>query len=163
MIGGAIGCAWGIAGAMALPKPWQAWAIAFSIGISSVLILALALRQKHHPLRAFSARIYGMAVGLQLAAVLATIWLLEQLRLPHLLMPAIGFIVGLHFFGLWKATYLRVFFWTALTMCLVCGVAALLPGRTASGNIDLRRLVSGVGSALTLWGACAWGLLRRDA
>ena len=163
IIGAAFGCVWGIAGAMALPKPWQVWAVGFSIGMSSVLILASTLLQKRRPLRIFRARIYGMAVVLELAAILATIWLLEQLRLPHLLMPAIGFIVGLHFLGLWKATHLQVFFWTALTMCFVCGLSAFLPGTTADKTIDLRRSVAGLGSALALWGTCAWSLLTSDA
>lgn len=160
IIGVAFGCAWGIGGAMALPMPWQAWAIGFSIGISIVLISALALRHKHRPLAAsFRGRIYGMTVTFEVAAIFTLIWLLKQLALPHLLMPSIGFIVGLHFLGLWKATHLRVFCWTALTMCVVCGLAALLHGTTANGTIDLSRVVAGLGSALVLWGASAWSLL----
>jgi hypothetical protein len=162
-IGAVFGCAWGIAGATALPTPWQAWAIAFSIGISIVLILALSLPHKHRPLGAFRGRIYGMAVVFEVAAIFATIWLLKQLGLTNLLMPAIGFIVGLHFLGLWKATHVRVFFGTALTMCLVCGLAAFLPGTTANGSVDLRRVVTGLGSAVVLWGASAWSLLRPTA
>jgi hypothetical protein len=87
------------------------------------------------------------------AAILGTIWLLRQFALSQLLLPAIGLIVGLHFLGLWKATDLRVFLWTALAMCLVCGVAAFLPGATENGNIDVRRVVTGLGTALVLWGA----------
>jgi len=78
-------------------------------------------------------------------------------------MPAIGFIVGLHFLGLWKATDLRVFRWTAVAMCLVCGIAAFLPSATPNGNVDLRRAVTGLGCALVLWGASAWGLVRPNA
>jgi hypothetical protein len=73
--------------------------------------------------------------------------------MPQFLSPAIGFIVGLHFLGLWKATDLRVFLWTALSMCLVCGLAAFLPGTTENGSVDVRRAVAGLGSALMLWGA----------
>jgi hypothetical protein len=146
-----------------LPKAWQAWAIGFSIGISVVLMLALGFRYTHRPLDAFSGGIYGMAVAFELAAILATMWLLKQLALPQLRMPAIGFIVGLHFLGLWKASHLRVFVWTALAMCLVCGLAAFLPGRTANGNVDLCDVVTGLASAVVLWAASAWSLLRRSA
>jgi len=43
IVGVTFGGAWGIAGATALPHPWQAWSIGSSIGISAVLIVALAL------------------------------------------------------------------------------------------------------------------------
>ena len=99
----------------------------------------------------------GAAIGV------VTIWLLKLFGLPHLLMPAIGFIVGLHFLGLWKATDLQVFLWTAVAMCLVCGIAAFFPGATATGNVDLRRAVTGLGCAVVLWGASASSLIRPSA
>ena len=153
VIGVAFGCAWGIAGATALPRPWLAWALGSCIGISAVLIVALALPHKQRPSGTFRGHIYGMTVAFEAAAIFATIWLLKQFALPQFLLPAIGFIVGLHFLGLWKATDLRVFLWTALAMCLVCGLAAFLPGATENGSVDVRRVVAGLGSALVLWGA----------
>ncbi len=139
VVGVAFGCAWGVAGATALPRPWQAWAIGSSIGISGVLIVALALPHKQRHSGTFRGHIYGIAVVFEVAAIFGTIWLLRQFALSQFLLPAIGFIVGLHFLGLWKATDLRVFLWTALAMCLVCGVAAFLPGATENGNVDVRR------------------------
>jgi hypothetical protein len=162
-IGVVFGCAWGIAGATALLAPWHAWAIGSSIGISIVLVVALSLAQKRRTSGTFRGRIYGIAVVFEVVAIVATIWLLKLFGLPHLLMPAIGFIVGLHFLGLWKATDLRVFLWTAVAMCLVCGIAAFLPSATANGNVDLRRAVAGLGCALVLWGASAWSLVRPNA
>jgi len=154
VIGVAFGCAWGIAGATALPRPWQTWAIGSSVSISVALIGALvAVPQKQRDSVTFRAHIYGTAVALEAAAIFTTIWLLKLLVLPQFLLPAIGFIVGLHFLGLWKATDLRVFLWTALSMCLVCGLAAFLPGATENGSVDVRRVVAGLGSALVLWGA----------
>jgi hypothetical protein len=153
VVGVAFGCAWGIAGATALPRPWQVWALGSCIGISAVLIVALALPHKQRPSSTFRGHIYGMAVAFEAAGIFATIWLLRQLALPQFLLPAIGLIVGLHFLGLWKATDLRVFLWTALSMCLVCGLAAFLPGATENGSVDVRRVVAGLGSALVLWGA----------
>ena len=153
VVGVAFGCAWGVAGATALPPPSQTWAIGCSIAISAVLIVAFALPHKQRHSSTFRGHIYGIAVAFEVAAIFGTIWLLRQLALSRFLFPAIGFIVGLHFLGLWKATDLRVFLWTALAMCLVCGVAAFLPGGTENGNVDLRRVVTGLGTALVLWGA----------
>jgi len=65
----------------------------------------------------------------------------------------------LHFLALWKATDLRVFLWTALAMCLVCGAAAFLPEANANG-VDLRSIVAGLGSALVLWGASGWSVVE---
>ena len=152
VVGVAFGCAWGVAGATALPPPWQAWGIGSSIAISAVLIVALTLPHKQRHLGTFRGHIYGIAVAFEVAAIFGTIWLLRQFALSQFLLPAIAFIVGLHFLGLWKATDLRVFLWTALAMCFVCGVAALLPGATANGNLDVRRVVTGLGTALVLWG-----------
>ena len=162
-IGVVFGCAWGIAGATALLAPWHAWAIGSSIGISIVLIVALSLPHQHRTLGTFRGRIYGIAVVFEVVAILATIRLLKLFGLPHLLMPGIGFIVVLHFLGLWKATDIRVFLWTAVAMCLVCGIAAFLPGATATGNVDLRRAVTGLGCEVVLWGASASSLIRRSA
>jgi len=150
VVGVVFGCAWGVAGATALPRPWQAWAIGSSIGISAVLTVALALPHKQRHSGTFRGHIYGIAVAFEVAAIFGTVWLLGQFALSQFLLPAIGFIVGLHFLGLWKATDLRVFLWTALAMCCV---AAFLPGATENGNVDVRRVVTGLGTALVLWGA----------
>ena len=113
--------------------------------------MAFALPYKQRHSGTFRGHIYGIAVAFE--AIFGTIWLLRQFALSQFLLPAIGFIVGLHFLGLWKATDLRVFLWTALAMCLVCSVAAFLPGATENGNVDVRRVVTGLGTALVLWGA----------
>ena len=162
-IGAVFGCAWGIAGATGLVAPWHAWAIGSSIGISIVLVVVLSLPEERRTSGIFRGRIYGTAVVCEVVAIVACVWLLKLFGLLHLLMPAIGFIVGLHFLGLWKATDLRVFRWTAVAMCLVCGIAAFLPSATPNGNVDLRRAVTGLGCALVLWGASAWGLVRPNA
>jgi hypothetical protein len=159
-MGAMFGCAWGIAGATALTAPWRVWAIGSSIGISVALIFALALVDRRRTAAVFRGRLYGMSVAVEVVAIVGAVWLLKQLGLPELIMPAIGFIVGLHFLGLWKSTDLRVFLWTALAMCLVCGMAGFLPGAMANTNVDLRRVVTGLGSALVLWGASAWSSVQ---
>ena len=163
VIGVAFGCAWGVAGASALPRPWQAWAIGSSIGISVVLILALALPHRQRLPVTFRGHVYGIAIAFEVAAILATICLLRLFARPHFLMPAIGFIVGLHFLGLWKATDLQVFLWTALALCIVCGLAAFLPGATENGDVNVRQAVAGLGSALVLWGAALRTLIEGFA
>lgn len=153
VVGIVFGCAWGVAGAAALPPPSQAWAIGSSIVISAALVVAFALPHKRRLPVTFRGHIYAIAVAFEVAAIFVTVWLLRHFALSQFLMPAIGFIVGLHFLGLWKATDLRVFLWTALTICLVCGVAAFLPGASENGSVDIRRVVTGLGTALVLWGA----------
>lgn len=159
VVGVVAGCVWGIGGATGLPRPWQAWAAGSSIGISVVLIAALAMTYGQRQLGTFRRSTYGLAVAFEAGAIFTAIWLLKRFDLPQFLLPAIGFIVGLHFLGLWKATDLRVFLWIALAMCIVCGLAAFLPGVTENGNVDLRTVVAGLGSALVLWGAALRTLL----
>ena len=77
VIGVAFGCAWGIADATALPHLWQVWALGSCIGISAVLIVALALPHKPRPPSTFRDHIYGMAIAFEATAILATIWLLK--------------------------------------------------------------------------------------
>ena len=163
VIGVAFGCAWGVAGASALPLPWQAWAIGSSIGISVVLILALALPHRQRLPVTLRGHVYGIAIAFEVAAILATICLLRLFARPHFLMPAIGFIVGLHFLGLWKATDLQVFLWTSLALCIVCGLAAFLPGATENGDVNVRQALAGLGSALVLWGAALRTLIEGFA
>jgi len=155
VVGVAFGCAWGIAGATALPTRCQDPAVISCIGVS-VALTVFALSRKQCKPGIFSGRTYGMAILFESAAILGTVYLLRQSALSQLLMPAVGFIVGLHFLGLWKATDLRVFLWVALAMCLVCGAAAFLPVAGANGNVDLRRVEAGLGSALVLWRSSAW-------
>jgi len=52
----------------------------------------------------FRGHFQGRSIVFEVAAILATGWLLKQFRSPHLLRPAVGFIVGLHLSGLgeWK-------------------------------------------------------------
>jgi hypothetical protein len=108
-----------------------------------------AWRTEPHKLRRDCERFAADAI-----AILAAVLLLRRFSLSQFLVPAIGVIVGLHFIGLWKATDLSVFRWTALAMCVVCTFSLLLPGRTVDGT-DARQAVAGLGSALALWVAGA--------
>ena len=155
-VGGvAFGCAWAITGATGLPRPWHGWAVGLSIGISSILIAALAVSHPPRQAGTFRGHVYGTAVALEAAAIVVVVVLLKHLSRPQFLLPAIGFVVGLHFVGLWKATDLSLFLWTAGAICIVCIAAAFLPALTENGSIDVRRVVTGLGCALVLWTAGA--------
>ena len=149
IVGVAFGCAWGIAGATGLPASWRAPLVVLSIIVSTVLITTLAISGAKGQPGAFRSDVYGVAVALEVIGIVAAVLLLKLLGVPQFLTPAIGFIVGLHFLGLWRATDQPSFAWIALAMCSVCGLAVLMPA--GNGDIDIRRAVAGLGSALVLW------------
>jgi hypothetical protein len=103
----------------------------------------------------FRGQVYGVAVVLDGMGIVMAAGLLRHFSLSQFLFPAIGFVVGLHFIGLWRATDLSLFLWTAGALCIVCAVAAFLPGFTENGGIDVRQVVAGLGCALVLWTAGA--------
>ena len=161
IVGAAFGCAWAIAGATALHPPWRAWALDLSIGISAALVAALALSHAPPQSGTFRGPVYGLAVALETAGIVIVVWSLKHFSLPQFLLPAIGFVVGVHFIGLWKATDLSRFLWIAAAICTVCVVSAFLPGLTENAGIDVRRVVVGFGCAFVLWVAGAANLLRN--
>lgn len=147
------GCAWGIAGSIGLPRRYHHVGIIASIAISAIMIIALLLRSSRLPQAKFNGRIYAVAVVLEVIGIFAAIFALQ--RHQEFLLPAIGFIVGLHFIGLWKALDMYLFLWVAATMCIVCAVAVFLPGSKAPGLSDARMILSGIGCAVILWIAAA--------
>jgi hypothetical protein len=162
IVGIAFGCAWGLGGATGLPHPWREWAMGISIAISLALFAALVLPHAPRHSGTFRGLTYGIAVTFEVVAIFATAWFLNRLSLQAFLLPAVGFIVGLHFIGLWKATDLTVFLYTAVALCVVCVLAAALPTLTERG-INLKTVVSGLGCAVVLWVAGATTLLRHSS
>jgi hypothetical protein len=152
-VGVAFGCAWGIAGATALPNPLSAWGVGLSIGISVALAAALTMLPARRKAGIFRGQVYGVAVAIEAAGIFLAVWSLRHVSLQQFLLPAIGFVVGLHFIGLWKATDMPLFRWVAGALCTICVVAAFSPSLTENGGIDMRRVVAGLGSALVLWAA----------
>lgn len=160
IVGVAFGCAWGIAGSTGLPRPYRlAWVIA-SIAISAALIAALLVHPSIPQQGRFDGRLYGFAVVFEVLAILGVVFAFQRLDFQAFLVPAIGFIVGLHFIGLWKASAMPVFLWVAVAMCILCAVAAFLPGAKFPGGLDARLTVSGIGCAVVLWLAGATTLFR---
>jgi hypothetical protein len=164
LVGVFFGCAWGLVGAAGLPS--QERPLGIVVGLVISLALAILLVTHRSPAGAspgvFRGALYGAAVAFEVVAILATVWVLRYWGLEGLLVPAIGFIVGLHFVGLWKATDLIVFAWVAVAMCVVCLVAAALPGSAAAGDAtNLRQAVAGWGCAIVLWIAAGTPLLTK--
>jgi hypothetical protein len=122
-----------------------------SVAVSTVLVAALAISGAKGPPGAFRGDVYGIAVALEVVGIVGAVLLLKRLAAPQFLFPAIGFIVELHFLGLWQATDLPRIVRVALAMCSVCGLATILPA--GNGDTDTWRVVAGLGSGLELWAA----------
>jgi hypothetical protein len=127
--------------------------VRLSIAISAALAAALAILPARRKAGTFRGQVYGVAVALEAVAIVLAVWSLRHLSLQHFLLPAIGFVVGLHFIGLWKATDMSLFRWVAGALCTICVVAVFSPGLIGNGGIDVRRVVAGLGCALVLWAA----------
>ncbi len=158
IVGAAFGCAWGIVGSLGLPPRFRTLSIIFAVGVSLALIIALVVRPS--TLRGkFRGGIYGGAIAFEVIAIIAGSIVLQRPELQEFILPYIGFVVGLHFIGLWKATDLLLFLWIAAAMCLVCAVAAFLPSTSTTG-VNLRTAVTGLGSAVVLWSSSLFTLIQ---
>lgn len=158
-VGAAFGCAWGIVGSLGLSLRFRTVSIIFAVGISLALIIALVMHPSTLASRKFRGDIYGAAIAFEVLAIIVGANVLQRFDLQQFIMPFVGFVVGLHFIGLWKATDLPLFLWIAEAMCLVCAVAAFLPSSSAAG-VDLRTAITGFGSALVLWSSGLFTLLH---
>jgi hypothetical protein len=149
------GCAWSLAGSSGLPRHYHELGVMLSIAISAVLITALLTRSGAQPEAKFRGRVYAVAVVLEVLGIFVAVFALQKLGQEGFLMPAIGFVVGLHFIGLWKALDMSLFLWVAAIMCVLCVIAAFLPGAKFPGGINARMVLSGIGCAVVLWVAGA--------
>jgi hypothetical protein len=152
------GAVWGVAGAIGLPRPWRTWGLALSIAVSAALLIWCLMPHTTSMSGTFRGGVYGAAVAFELAGITAIVWLLRRLRLPRYILPAVGFVVGLHFLGMWKATDLLVFVWTAVGMCTVSVIAVWLPDHSGGRAVDVRSVITGFGLALVLWTTGVFGL-----
>jgi hypothetical protein len=153
-IGIAFGCWWGIAGSSGLPARWRSIAFFLSIGISAVLFVAILMIRARPQAFTFRGRIYLLAVSFEVVAIVLATNLLKYCNRSDLLLPAVGFIVGLHFLGLWKAANQSIFLWIAAAMCVLCTISAFLPSATEINGLDPRRVTTGLGCAVVLWTSC---------
>lgn len=158
-VGAAFGCAWGIVGSLGLPPHVRTAGIVVAAVISAALIIALAIHPNTLVSPKFRGLIYGGAIAFEVIVIILGSIPLQRPSLQQFILPFVGFVVGLHFIGLWKATDLRLFLWIAAAMCLVCVIAAFLPSRQPDG-VDLKIAVTGIGSAVVLWAAGLYTVLH---
>jgi hypothetical protein len=156
LIGVVFGCAWGIAGASGLRGRGMPAAMLFVLAVSAALVAALLRVPAHGSVGTFRGSVYGVAVALESIGIIVAVALLRRFDHATFMMPVVGFIVGLHFVGLWRATDLRLFAWVAVAICVVCAFAAMLP---PDGATDGRRVFAGIGCAVVLWTAALTTLL----
>lgn len=158
-VGVAFGCAWGIVGSLGLPPHVRITGIAVAAAVSAALIIALAVHPNTLTSSKFRGLIYGGAMAFEVIVIILGSIPLQRPDLQQFILPFVGFVVGLHFIGLWKATDLRLFLWISTAMCLVCAIAAFLPSRQP-GGVDPRIAVTGIGSAVVLWAAGLYTVLH---
>ena len=139
------GCAWGIAGTLPLPPVWRTAGILESLAVSALLVLFI-YRAQGSAGGYFNGAIYGIAVTAEVVAIVIAGVILSRTGRSTLIPPVVAVIVGLHFIGLWRAMGSVSFLWLAGALCAVgLFAAAMRPGA--------RLPATGIGSALSLWGA----------
>jgi hypothetical protein len=152
IIGILFGCGWAIAAASAFSGKWRIVVIVASLAISAVLV-ARSFSFAGATNGTFQGGIYGIAVSLEVVAIVAASIFLNRSGNQSFIPPVVAIIVGLHFIGLWRAMNNAVFLFVAVAMCAVGLVAAALP--------PFQRLpVTGLGSAFALWGAAIYTLFK---
>jgi hypothetical protein len=155
MVGAGFGGLWAVAGSLGLPGRARMPAIVLSLAVTAGLVAAAALAPgRSGGSGTFDGTVYGIAVAAESIAIAAAAALLRQRR--DLLLPAVGFIVGLHFIGLWKATALTLFLAVAGGMCAV-SLGSLLLRQRGSAGFAPRQAAAGLGCAIVLWASAAIG------
>jgi hypothetical protein len=155
MVGAGFGGLWAVAGAFGLPVRARMPAIFLALAVTAGLIAAsVSIPAPGGGSGIFDGAVYGIAVAAESIAIAVAAIVLRRRR--ELLMPAIGFIVGLHFIGLWKATTLTLFLAVAAGMCAASLGSLLVPERSG-GGFGARQAVAGFGCAVVLWAAAAIG------
>lgn len=165
-IGASVGLAfgglwWSYAGQM-LPRQTTGWALLVGATITALLIVrawrapgATAMRRKR-----FGWGVYFLAVGLEVAAIVAANAFEPRFGLEAYHLQIVGAIVGLHFIGLWAATGMRRFLAVAAAMCALSSLAMLAP---AGGAINVRDIATGAGNALALWVGASWRSAEKES
>ena len=151
LIGWLFGTFWALLGAFALPRPYDRAGCALVV-IIALLFLAKLWRYKpptatRRPL--FRTAAYLIAVAAELFAMYAAALLLPRFGAQQQIYPAIGWIVGLHFIGLWFATRSARFLHITAGMCVVSLLSMIVPFTWQT--IGLRHVLLGAGNAAVLW------------
>lgn len=145
LIGLAFGLFWLFVGASAVHGLAATIIVVTGCSIFALAALWIVIRRRRPRGTRFICGYYLVAVGAEVAAIVAAQNWLAAHGQKQLLFPVVGIIVGLHFIGLWLATGDRVFAWLTSAMVAINFAALLLPL-----NPDARRMVSGFGSSAAL-------------
>jgi len=102
------GLVWAIAGLQGVPSRWRASLIGIAVLVSALIGTGVLwrLRSSSHLVSrsgTFNGAIYWSVVVFEAIAILGTVFALRWMGLKDYVMPAIAFIVGVHFFGLARA------------------------------------------------------------
>lgn len=150
-IGIFFGFLWGVVAALALPPPDQSPALAFAalVSLGCLLRVRTSTPSAAPDSALFRRRAYIIAVAFEIAAISLANYTLARLGWQQYLYSAVGFIVGLHFIGLWKASGRRSFLTVSGSMCLVSALSLLVPFTWKMCH--LRYTVLGAANAAILW------------
>ena len=157
LIGITFGSLWGVIAALALPRNYRPLATAITICIGLGCMVRLWTRRHSGGAGSvlFRSRAYLIAVAIEIAAINFANILLLRFGWQEYLYSAVGFIVGLHFIGLWKASGSRYFLTVSACMCLVSTLSVVVP--FSWGMCHARHLFVGAGNAVILWVAATEG------
>jgi hypothetical protein len=125
---------WAGLGARSLGRSWALRLTAFS-ALLSLALINVAVRQLQAPTgkmtgqpMAYNPRAYWLSVAFEAIAIPVAVFVLRRTGRYRYILPAIGLVVGLHFFGLVPAFGSLEFAWIGGAICgLVLASVALLP------------------------------------
>src|SRR6185312_8734872 len=137
LIGTAFGGLWSVLGAVALPQRWMVPTVVAGLLVTAVLLVERC-RKSAAGSGLFRRRAYVVAVVLEVAGLYLAMWLLKRYGLESYFMQALGFVVGLHFIGLWLASDQRRYVWLCVCMCLV-GPQLLAGGQRIGAHLGVHR------------------------
>jgi hypothetical protein len=174
IVGAVFAVPWMASGVGSLGHVWATWLTVVAIAISLTLVIASihqASKGAHIEWETssnedFDGRAYGIAVAFMVVAIPVVAAVLRRGGLEMYTMPAVAFIVGVHFFGLVRAFGSRLFWWIGGAMCALAVVAVLILPPTFAwhdGNslrqVNVWNLVVGVGCASIMWISGTYSLL----
>ncbi len=166
MVAAVFGLTYVLANSDAL-DPRASWALRACAGAGFLVVLAAVARAQRRPPSVVtpsgrgSLGAYWLVVGAEVVALLLGVRVLSgPLDTPEAGVAWVSFVVGVHFFALWRIFSERVFsvVGTAITGCGITGLT-LAAVDAGTATIDL---ASGVVPGSVLLGAGWWGARRSD-
>jgi hypothetical protein len=157
LIGICFALGWAIAGLRGLPSRWRLFLFAIAILVSVLIgggvLWRLWSLHSGAPFGGFNGAVYGWIVVLESAAIIITAIALQRTGRTDYVMPAIAFVVGVHFFGLGRAMGNgegRIFLWIGALMCISAAGIIYALARSFISPVQSRSL-TGFSCACILW------------